>query len=199
MLLDYDRYLSYICPVCGQTTQRRIVPFNLSGNKAVFSCGDSSCGKEIFTVIQKKDKYIIEYLCAACGGTHRFTIGTNGFWNNDITVLTCPEASIEMISIGTEQCVKDNYEKQKEMYIKAEEELYSDPSLKLYFDIIGAVNDIAKSGSVVCSSCTENDADIELIDAGVLIICRHCGAKKIIPITSESYKELSETGTIVLE
>ena len=54
MLLDYDRYLSYICPVCGQTTQRRIVPFNLSGNKAVFSCGDSACGKEIFTVIQKR-------------------------------------------------------------------------------------------------------------------------------------------------
>lgn len=199
MLLDFDRYLSYICPVCGQTTQRSIVPFNLNGNNSIFTCGDSYCSKEVLTIKQKKDKYIIEYLCAACGGMHRFTISKSGFWHNDIIVLTCPEANIEMLCIGTEQCVKANYEKQKELYIKAEEELYSDPSLKLYFDIIGAVNDIAKSSLVVCSGCTRSDADIELIDDGVLIICRHCGTKKIIPITSESYKELSETGTIVLE
>jgi len=199
MLLDYDRHLSYTCPVCGQTTTRRIIPFHLSGSKVSFSCGDHYCSKEIFTIAKKKDKYVIEYLCAACGGMHRFTVSVNGFWNNNLTLVNCPEAGLTMLSIGTKKSVNDNLKQQYDMYKKAEEELYSDPSLKLYFDIIGIVNDIAKSGAVLCTSCTKNTADIELIDDAVLITCRNCGAKKLIPITEKAYNELSETGTIVLE
>ncbi len=199
MLLDFDRYLSYTCPFCGQTTTRRIIPFHLSGKNAVFSCGSARCKNEIFTIIEKKNKYIIEYLCAACGGVHRFTISTNGFWSKDIILLTCPETGLSMISFGTEKNVGESLKETFDLYKKAEEELYSDPSLKLYFDIVGAVNDIAKSGSVICTGCTKNTADIELIDDSVLITCRNCGAKKLLPITKKTFKELSETGTIVLE
>ena len=199
MLLEYNRYIAYSCPVCGQTTKRKITPFNISGSKGCFLCGDNMCKNKIITIIEKKDKYIIEFLCAACGGTHRFTVSRNGFWRNDIIIINCPETMLDMIVVGTSENVDKNIKKQQEMYHKAEEELYQDPSLRLYFDIIGAVNDIAKSGNVACANCTKNVADIELIDDAVLITCRNCGTKKVIPVTEEAFKELSETGTIVLE
>ena len=199
MLLNFDRYISYTCPVCGQTTQCRIIPFHLSGKSAIFSCCIARCKSEIFTIIEKKDKYIIEYLCAACGGVHRFTISISGFWSKDIIVPSCPETGLEMISFGTEHNVGKNLKEHLDLYKKAEEELYSDPALSLYFDMVNAINVIAKSNSVICKGCTKNAADIELVNDAVVITCRNCGAKKQIPITMDAFKELSETGTIVLE
>lgn len=199
MLVDYSSYIAYICPYCGKLTERRLGVFDIPASGASLRCSNKSCGAEIVTITPKKDKYILETLCTACGEKHRMNFKRKGFFGKKKSVIACPQTSVEILFLGEEEQIKDELQQQAELYREAEEAIRSDASLNLYFGIIGEVNRIAKEGTVQCTHCGAQEADIELTDAGVLIECRNCEAKRLIPVTTESYEELLNTSTIMLD
>lgn len=198
MLVEYNKSIAYICPYCGRLTERDISLFDLPKNGAVFSCSEKSCGAKVVTISSKKDKYIAEVLCTACGEKHRFTLKHSSFWRKELLVLTCPETTVDIMFIGEKERIEDELKKQNALYREAEAEICANPEISIYFDIIREINNIAKNNKIVCAVCGSGDFDLELTDEGVLISCRDCSAQKIIPVSVDSLMELLETGTIVL-
>lgn len=199
MPIDYSKIIAYICPCCGKLTKREITLFDLPISGTVFSCFDGGCGEPVVSVTHKKDKYVFDVLCTVCDTQHKFTISHSGLWRKELIVLSCPQTDVGIIFIGEMDDICEELQKQNELYSEAEAEISSNPMLSVYFDIIHAINDISKSGRLICSSCGKREFDAELIDAGIKLTCRSCPASAVIPISTESLNKLLQTGTLVLE
>ena len=199
MLVNYSNRIAYICPYCGRLTEQNITLFNLPPSGAVFRCSESGCGEPVVSVVHKKDKYVFEVLCTACDDRHKFTISRKAFWHKELLVLTCPQTTVDIMFAGSKDMITDELKKQNELYRQAEAEISSSPMLSIYFEIIGAVNNIAKENRISCSGCNSESFDIELIDQGVKITCRDCSADTVIPITAEALDNLLQVRTLVLE
>ena len=199
MLLDYNTYVAYICPYCGKITGRMISIFDISKNGLQLNCTDNGCGAKIASIRLAGDKYIVETECNACGGKHRVKLRRGAFWKKKQTVISCPETLMEILFIGAREDVFNAVKEQEKFLLETEAEIYSDPALSIYFDLIGAVNNIAKNNNVTCSVCGSHKADVRLIDEGIQIVCRGCGADRIYKVDTATLNELLKTGTIVLE
>ncbi len=199
MLVDYSNSIAYICPYCGRLTERDITLFDLPASGAVFCCSEKGCQEPIISVVHKKDKYVFEVLCTVCDDRHKFTINRQGFWRKELLVLTCPQTTVDIMFAGNKERITEELKKQTELYREAEAEISASPMLSIYFDIIGAVNNIAKNSKISCSKCESKSFDIELDDSGVRITCRDCSAETVVPISTQSLNKLLQTGTLVLE
>ena len=199
VLGQYSKCIAYICPYCGRLTKRHIGLFDIPHGKTELCCSEENCGEPVLILGITKDKYAIDAVCSACGEMHRFTLKSSLFWQKDIAVLSCPETMVDIVFFGDEDKVDAELEGQDELYREAAEDINRTPELRIYFDLIHIINEIAKQNNVVCSRCGGSQADVELTDEGILIICRGCGATKLIKVCRQSCDELLETGTIVLE
>lgn len=197
MLLDYNRRMAYMCPYCGHLTERDISLFDIPPGGAEFLCSEPACGAKVLTLAEKKDKYVSEIFCTACGAKHRFTFSKNSFWQKKL-VFACPETLVDILFFGTDDEVEAELIKLENLYREAEEEICGTPEMQLYFDIIREVNRIAKESKVVCGKCGSQKASIELAEEGIRIVCRECGADKIIEVSDSAYMDLLYEGTIVL-
>lgn len=197
MLLEYSRCMGYICPYCGRLTKRGISLFDIPPGGAGFMCSEPTCGAKVLSISTKKDKYVAETVCTACGEKHKFTFRRKNFWQKKL-VLSCPETSVDILFFGDKDEVEEELKKQDTLYREAEAAICEDPGIQLYFDIIREVNRIAKENNVICGRCGSKKADIELVDDGIHLVCRDCGADKIIEVSDKAYMNLLDEGTIVL-
>lgn len=199
LILENKKHFAYICPYCGRVCERDISVFNLPKSGAKFNCTELGCNAPIVTFSVKNDKYVIETVCTACGEKHKYFIKQDSLWEKKKIVLTCPETSVAILFFGEKAEVQRELAHQEELYREAQDELLENPELKIYFNLVQIVNEIAKREKVVCGKCGEKHAQIELSDEGVVIKCIACGGKKVLPPTQEAIDDLLETGTIVLE
>lgn len=199
MLVDYEKFIAYICPYCGRLTQVGINVFDIPPEGRVFKCSDPVCAAEVLILRAGKKSYIAEIICTACGEKHRFTLKKQSFWQKHKLTLSCPETAVDILFLGDKGEVEAELKKQDELYRKAEEEICADPDIRLYFDIIREVNEIAKADGVYCRNCGSHMAAVELTEDGIHLVCRDCGAQKIIEVSKQAYLELLEDGTIVLD
>lgn len=199
VLEQYSKCIAYICPCCGRLTKRELGLFDIPHGRTKLCCSNEACGCAVVEMGISKDKYTVDALCSACGERHRFTLRRSAFWQKDLLVLSCPETLVDIVFFGDEEKVSDEIEEQGELYREAEEDIIHTPEFGIYFELIHIINEIAKRNNVICSRCSGTGADVELTDEGIVIVCRGCGAKKLIRISSDACNELLETGTIVLE
>ncbi len=199
MLYEYNKYIAYICPYCGKLTTRDITLFDLPNKSTDFLCSDEMCREKIMTVTHKRDRYVFEVKCTACDSTHTFRMKHSNFWSDELTVLSCPETSVDILFLGKKDKIEEELRHQNELYREAEREISESESLGVYFGVIRIVNLLAKENKISCSKCGSKAFNIELTDNGVKLSCRNCDAEAILGIDIKSIEKLIDKHEIILE
>lgn len=185
--------IAYRCPVCGKGVLGNVGLFQLHGDMIKLKC---ECGGSELTATKTGDGRVrLTVPCIMCPKPHNFTVSEKIFFGRDLFMLQCPYSDINIGFLGDEEKVseelhntelklldmlgEDNIEKLGNL----EENPFTDPQI---FDIIMfVINDLDAEGKIFCK-CKDNDGEIgvEVLDDGIKVFCKKCGASQIIPTDS---------------
>ena len=188
--------VAYRCPHCGAGVMSLIDPFTLNADMVKLKC---DCKKSEMSVVYSNDgKIRLTVPCIFCPKPHSFVVNSGVFFGKDLFVLPCPYSDINIAMMGETNNVKaelartelellDMLEKsglESFSEIRAEEEqneFLGDPQI---FDIIMfVINDLDAEGKIYCKCKEEGEGDfeIEVLDDGIKVSCKKCGASRVIP------------------
>ena len=188
--------VAYRCPHCGAGVMSLIDPFTLNADMVKLKC---DCKKSEMSVVYSNDgKIRLTVPCIFCPKPHSFVVNSSVFFGKDLFVLPCPYSDINIAMMGETNNVKaelartelellDMLEKsglESFSEIRAEEEqneFLGDPQI---FDIIMfVINDLDAEGKIYCKCKEEGEGDfeVEVLDDGIKVSCKKCGASRVIP------------------
>lgn len=188
--------VAYRCPHCGAGVMSIVDPFTLNADMVKLKC---DCKKsEMWVVYSNDGKVRLTVPCIFCPKPHSFVVNSSVFFGKDLFVLPCPYSDINIAMMGETNNVKaelartelellDMLEKsglESFADIRAEDEqdeFLGDPQI---FDIIMfVINDLDAEGKIYCNCKDEGEGDfeVEVLDDGIKVSCKKCGASRIIP------------------
>ena len=194
MVAKVDTHIAYRCPECGQTIYGFVGKFALSANLLRIKC---SCGGSALDVgITNDGKVRLTVPCVFCPKPHSFVVNSSVFFGKELFVLPCPYSDINIAMMGNMNNVKaelartelellDILEKSgldsfAALHGEEEREL-TDPQI---FDIIMfVINELDAEGKIYCrcENNGEGDFEVEVLDDGIKVSCKKCGASQVIP------------------
>ena len=186
--------LAYRCPHCGTGVMSLVDPFALSADMVKLKC---DCGKSEMTAIYSNDgKVRLTVPCIFCPKPHTFTVSSGVFFGKELFVLPCPYSDINIAMTGEVNNVKAELARSElellqiledngldsfaSLHQQGEREL-SDPQI---FDIIMfVINELDAEGKIYCrcENDGEGDFEVEVLDDGIKVSCKRCGASRVIP------------------
>ena len=169
-------------------------PFALSADMVKLKC---DCGKSEMTAIYSNDgKVRLTVPCIFCPKPHTFTVSSGVFFGKELFVLPCPYSDINIAMTGEVNNVKAELARSElellqiledngldsfaALHQQGEREL-SDPQI---FDIIMfVINELDAEGKIYCHCENEGEGDfeVEVLDDGIKVSCKRCGASRVIP------------------
>ena len=187
--------VAYRCPHCGAGVMSIVDPFALSADMVKLKC---DCGKSEMSVVYSNDgKVRLTVPCIFCPTPHSFVINSSVFFGKELFVLPCPYSDINIAMTGeinnvkaelarTELELLDILEKSgidsfEALRKEEEKQLFTDPQI---FDIIMfVINDLDAEGKIYCKCEHEGEGDfeVEVLDDGIKVSCKKCGASRVIP------------------
>lgn len=190
--------VAYRCPSCGSGVMSVVDAFRLSADMIKLKC---DCGKSEMTLVRTNDgKVRFTVPCMLCPNPHNFTVSTSLFFGKDLFVLPCPYSDINIAMMGETNHVKaelsrtelellDLLEKSGMDSFEAlhGESFLTDPQV---LDIITyVIRELDEEKKITCHclpSANEEESiyDAEILEDGVRVTCRRCGASKLIPANS---------------
>lgn len=199
MILDSKHTtVAYRCPHCGAGVISAVNVFSLSADMVKLKC---TCGKSEMTIVSSQDEKIrLTVPCMLCATPHIFTVNSSLFYGKDIFSLSCPYASdFPLAFFGEMNLVKgeiarselallDMMEKNgltPPEEILDDEDMLPDPQI---LDIVMfVIHDMDAEGKIYCKCDAEDNGrqyDAEVLNEGVRVSCRKCGASRLIPTDS---------------
>lgn len=202
--------VAYRCPACGAGIMSAVGLFNLSADMVKLKC---TCGKSHLNIVYQKDGNVrLTVPCMICSDPHIYTIRSTVFFSDELFVLPCPYSDINICMTGEINLVKAELARTELELLdlleehgitdfstlhKDEEEALSDPQIR---DIVlFVINDMEEEGKIYCH-CNQHGAapldtttapddgesryDAEILRDGVMVSCRVCHAKRLIPTDS---------------
>ena len=197
--------VAYRCPHCGSGIMSAVGLFNLSADMVKLKC---TCGKSELKIVYNRDDTVrITVPCMICNTPHIFTIRSNVFFSDELFVLPCPYSDINICFTGEMNLVKaelartelelmdllEEHGMSDFSALHSEEESLSDPQIR---DIVlFVINDMEEEGKIYCR-CPAHEStdgqdeehgsryDAEITKDGVLVSCRVCKAKRLVPTDS---------------
>ena len=188
--------VAYRCPHCGAGVMSFVDPYLLSADMIKLKC---DCGKSEMSVMYSNDgKVRLSVPCVFCPTPHSFVLNSNVFFGKDLFVLACPCSDINIVAMGEINKVKAELARSEMELLdilekngldsfeafhpegNAKMEL-TDPQI---FDIIMFVlNDLDAEGKIYCrcENGGEGDFEVEVLDDGIEVSCKRCGASRVIP------------------
>ena len=192
--------VAYRCPHCGAGVLSAVDMFRLSADMVKLKC---SCGKSEMTMVYSRDgedsKVRFTVPCILCPNPHNFTVSSKLFFGQDLFVLPCPYADINIAMMGDVNHVKfelsrtelellDLLEKAGVDSFEAlhgdDEQFLTDPQI---LEIVSfMIRELDEEGKIICKCPPDTDRnyEIELIAEGLKITCKDCGATKTVPTES---------------
>jgi len=185
--------VAYRCPHCGTGVLSAVGMFSLSADMMKLKC---PCGKSELSVVYTNDKKVrLSVPCILCPKPHNFVVSQSIFFGKELFVLPCPYSDINICIMGeinhvkaelarTELQLLDILEKSGVSSFEAlhkEAEFITDPQI---LDIIMfVIHDLEADNKIFCK-CADNDGeyDCTLMEKGILVFCKKCGASRIIPV-----------------
>ena len=170
-------------------------PFALSADMVKLKC---DCGKSEMAVVYSNDgKVRLTVPCIFCPKPHSFVVNSSVFFGKELFVLPCPYSDINIAMTGeinnvkaelarTELELLDILEKSgiesfEALRKEEEKQMFTDPQI---FDIIMfVINDLDAEGKIYCKCEHEGEGDfeVEVLDDGIKVSCKRCGASRVIP------------------
>ena len=187
--------VAYRCPHCGAGVMSIVDPFALSADMVKLKC---DCGKSEMSVVYSNDgKVRLTVPCIFCPKPHSFVVNSSVFFGKELFVLPCPYSDINIAMTGeinnvkaelarTELELLDILEKSgidsfEALRKEEEKQMFTDPQI---FDIIMfVINDLDAEGKIYCKCEHEGEGDfeVEVLDDGIKVSCKRCGASRVIP------------------
>ena len=204
MILDAKQTtVAYRCPHCGSAVLSAVGLLSLSGSADLVKL-KFTCGKSEMTVTYGKDgKIRLSVPCFACAKPHSFTVSSQVFFGKDLFSLPCPYTDLNIAATGEINQVKaemarselellDLLEKsgiKDPERLKAEEKALPDPQIAEIVSYV--IRELDEDGKIYCKCHPEGSEkttdclyDVELLEEGILVRCRTCGASRLIPTDS---------------
>ena len=194
--------VAYRCPHCGAGVMSAVGMFSFSADMVKLKC---TCKKSEMTMVYSNDEKVrLTVPCVICPNPHTFTVSKSLFFGKDLFVLPCPYSDINIAMIGEINQVKAELARTElelldlleENGISSFEALHpevdpederhlTDPQI---FDIVMfVIKDLDAEGKIFCKCRgveNEHSYDVEVVDDGVLVSCKKCGASRTIPTDS---------------
>ncbi len=198
MVLDPKQTtVAYRCPHCGAGIMSAVGLFALSADMVKLKC---TCKESEMSAVYSKDgKVRLTVPCMLCPNPHTFTLNSTLFFGKDLFTMQCPYSDLTVACIGETNQVKAELARSElELLdlmeqsgissfenLKNDEESLTDPQI---LDIIMfVIHDLDAEGKIRCK-CEASDNgrqyDAEVINDGVRVSCRKCGANTLIPTDS---------------
>lgn len=172
--------------------------------------GDANERLEIFYPHNGDSDIRLTTPCIFCGKPHHFNVNPTMFFNRDLFTLPCPYSGINVCFMGEMNHVKAELARSElelldlleENGLAGFDELSNGdetlPDPQVYEVVKYVVRDLEAEGKITCKCrpdgggpldpdsdfFAESNYDVEVTEAGVLVTCRSCGAKKLIPTDS---------------
>lgn len=191
MLIDYKTSAAYICPICSKVTARNINIFDFSGRRTEFHCSSERCGTKCVSVRKKKSNYIFDIECPVCSETHSFSISCDGFWEKEFMTFLCPASDVEIFFKGNMEDIH------KALDGISERNEISDGKDSILYDMIEEIYMLGAEHAISCT-CGNEQIEVSVLDGAIALVCKRCGAAKIIDVNAKNYKKLCETDGIII-
>ena len=189
--------LAYRCPHCGCGVISAVGMFSLSADMVKLKC---SCGKSELTAVYTNDKKVrLSVPCLLCPKPHSFVVSQNIFYGRDLFTFPCPYSDINICFMGEMNHVKaalaqtelelldmmeQNGIESYEALHREEEELLPDPQIRQIVSfVIGELKE-EKKIFCKCPESTEGHYESRIMEDGILVYCKDCGASRIVPVDS---------------
>jgi hypothetical protein len=165
-----------------------------------------TCGKSEMTIVGTRDgKVRLTVPCMFCPTPHTFLISSNIFYGKDLFAMQCPYSGMGVACVGEINQVKAELARSELELLDYLEKLGLDgdgflgvnadgdggksslSDVQVREIVMYVINEMDAEGKIYCKcDPSENDRqyDAEIMDDGILLTCRKCGAKKLIPADS---------------
>ncbi len=189
--------VAYRCPHCGTGVISAVSPFAIGADMIKLKC---ECGKSELSIVFGKDgKVKLAVPCMLCPKPHNFTVSNSLFFGKDIFLLPCPYSDVNICFMGNANSVKaelaktelellDMLEKSgieggfEALHAADEAELLPDP--QIYDIIMFVIHDLEAEGKIFCKCSDGGEYEAEVLDYGINVTCKKCGASRFIPTDS---------------
>ncbi|MBQ8431444.1 MAG: hypothetical protein IJX28_01025 [Clostridia bacterium] len=189
--------VAYRCPHCGAGIMSAVNVFALKADMIKLKC---TCGKSEMSIVDTKDNKIrLTVPCILCAKPHTFTVNSSLFFGKELFVLPCPYSDLNIACMGETNLVKGELARSElELLdlmeqsgvkslssLQQDEETITDPQILEI--VMFVINDLDAEGKIYCKcDASENGRqyDAEILDDGVKVTCRRCGASRLIPTDS---------------
>lgn len=191
--------LALYCLRCGQLHMHDISRFVLKDMRRLsLAC---NCGNHQATLIYGGRKQIfLDIPCGVCQTNHSICIPNKNFWHTKVEKLYCLPDNLELGFIGQrsyiEQMLADRRHEFECQYDEIDDYDVLDPAVMV--GVLNKIHDIAETGNIHCS-CGRMAITAELAATSIVLVCKNCGARCIIPAgTSADLTQLATVNSIEL-
>ena len=191
-------FIAYRCPSCGGGVISSVGILSRGGDLLRLKC---ECGDSELTLQRSQTGQIrLTVPCLLCPKPHNFTVSESLFYKNELFMLQCPYTDVNTCFIGAPEEISRELERSNlellnmlgeeelEALLKvngeASEELFTDPQI---YDIIKfVITDLSEEEKIFCRCeggiCRNHE--IEVLDCGIRVFCKDCGAEQTVPTDS---------------
>lgn len=201
MVLDQKQTtIAYRCPRCGAGVMSVVDIFTLSAPMIKLKC---DCGGSEMTMVKQSDgKIRLNVPCIICPKPHSFLLSPNVFFGKEEFFLQCPYSDLNVGFLGEMDYVKANLAKSEYELIKLMEEngvhdlsAFREANEQDVDDVLDSeqaqsvifvLSELEAENKIFCKcehgeNIDEEKYGYEVRADGVLVECRDCGAKRLIP------------------
>ena len=199
MVIDPKQtFIAYRCPHCGNGVISSVGVFSLGGDLLKLKC---ECGESELTIQRSQTGQIrLTVPCLLCPKPHNFTVSESLFFKKELFILGCPYTNVDICFLGAVEEVSAGLDRahlelldmlgveEIENILKAngerQDEVFTDP--QVYDIIMFVIGDLAEEKKIFCRCdgglCEEYG--VEMLDDGIRVFCKNCGAQQTIPTDS---------------
>lgn len=189
--------VAYRCPHCGAGVMSAVSFFALSADMIKLKC---SCGKSEMSIVEREDGQVrLTVPCLVCAKPHIFHVRKSIFFEKELFSLQCPYSDLNLAMTGEINLVKAELARgelelldlMEKSGLESFDAFHNDedalPDPQIHEIVMFVIHDLDAEGKIYCR-CDPSDNgreyDAEVVEDGILVSCRKCGARRLVPTDS---------------
>lgn len=180
MKQDATRFLSYICPQCGQSVIVEKDLFSLAATTNHIKC---PCGKSELTVDFLPNRVQLTVPCLYCGREHTVSCSSHAFVREKALAFSCTASGLDCCYVGEKGPVFAATARLEQAVDKLGEEAGEKGAFLdeiVMHEVLSEIKDIAARGGISCA-CGSKKWAFRVNYSSVDLVCGDCGAEMRIP------------------
>lgn len=180
MKQDATRFLSYICPQCGQSVIVEKDLFSLAATTNHIKC---PCGKSELTVDFLPNRVQLTVPCLYCGREHTVSCPSHAFIREKALAFSCTASGLDCCYVGEKGPVFAATARLEQAVDKLGEEAGEKGAFLdeiVMHEVLSEIKDIAARGGISCA-CGSKKWAFRVNYSSVDLVCGDCGAEMRIP------------------